>query len=135
MHIIFFSDDVHATSITFMVTLRQWLEVDLSLSAISPGHQQLVACLCLYNNSINPKVTDMMHTESAKHVKKANHENNALLGSHAQIAVLTQSRMYHIPEYVTNVPMYLEHWPSDVTLNQAYEFVYRARVTCNNMGK
>jgi hypothetical protein len=47
MYAIFLSDDVHAMSITSMMTLHQWLEVDLSLSAISPGHQQLVACLCL----------------------------------------------------------------------------------------
>jgi hypothetical protein len=45
VHSFFLSDDVHVTSITFMMTLHQWLEADLSLSAISPGHQQLVACL------------------------------------------------------------------------------------------
>jgi hypothetical protein len=38
-----------------------------------------------------------------------------------QIAVLTLSRMYHIPEYVPNVPMYLEYLPSNVPLNQAYK--------------
>jgi hypothetical protein len=46
----------------------------------------------------------MMQTDSVKHVKKTNHENNVLLGSHEQIAGLTRSRMYHIPEYVPNVP-------------------------------
>jgi hypothetical protein len=70
--------------------------------------------VCLYNYSINPKVTHMMHINSAKHVKKTKHEKNVLLGSHVQIAVLTTSRMYHILEYVPNVPMYLEHLPSDV---------------------
>jgi hypothetical protein len=74
----------------------------------------------MYNSSINPKVTHIMHIDSAKHVQTTKHENNVLLGSQVQIAVLTQSRMYHIPEHVPNVPMCLEHWPSDVPLNQAY---------------
>jgi hypothetical protein len=36
-----------------------------------------------------------------------------------QIAVLTRSRMYHIPEHVPDVPMYREYLPSNVPLNQA----------------
>jgi hypothetical protein len=46
----------------------------------------------------------MPHIDSAKHVKKTKHENDVLLGSQVQIAVLTRSRMYHIPEYLPNVP-------------------------------
>jgi hypothetical protein len=79
--------------------------------------------MSVYNYSINPKVTHMMHIDSAKHVQKTNHENNVLPGSQVEIAVLTGSRMYHIPEYVPNVPMYLEHFPSDVPVNQAYSCV------------
>jgi hypothetical protein len=67
----------------------------------------------------------MMHIDSAKHVQKTKHENNVLLGSQVQIAVLTRSRMYHIPEYVPSVPMYLERLPSDVPLNQAYKYANR----------
>jgi hypothetical protein len=67
----------------------------------------------------------MMHIDSAKHVQNTKHENNVLLGSHVQIAVWAPSRMYHhdIPEYVPNVPLYQEHLPSDVPLNQAYKLV------------
>jgi hypothetical protein len=65
--------------------------------------------------------------DSAKHVQKTKHENIVLLGSQVQIAVVTRSRMYDIPEYVPNVPMYLEHLLSDVPLNQAESYLRHPR--------
>jgi hypothetical protein len=62
-----------------------------------------------------------MHIDSAKHVQKTKHEYIVLLGSQVQIAVLTRSRIYHIPEYVPSVPMYLERLPSEVPSNQAHK--------------
>jgi hypothetical protein len=72
--------------------------------------------MSVHNYSTNLKVTHMMKIGSANHVRKTR-QTNVWLSSYVPIAELLADRMYRIPEYVPNAPMYLEHLPSDATLN------------------